>query len=254
MDETTNKATYPQFNQPGKQNKKSSKVKKVLITLLVILLIIGGPLAVYVWQQNKVNDKEKQISSLSYKIKMYDEFSKKPNQACLGLTVANKNGLEYGSETITANRELLFDDSNKQIAEFNCTIGINSKDLIGNNEVAEIDKNGYELGISVKYFENQSFAQNYAQDNLEPKRYWSWDGYKATKTYISFVNADRLYFDSYAVKENAVLRMSLQCKFKGNLSSAESEDKCLVAGVGDNIATRTVGELSETIESFSLKN
>lgn len=75
----------------------------------------------------------------------------------------------------------------------------------------------YSMGASVIYFRTQQEALRYAEQKLNPLRYWEVTteepGYNIpqTSSFVFVVSEPPMYFDSYTVKANAVLRVSLPC-------------------------------------------
>lgn len=76
----------------------------------------------------------------------------------------------------------------------------------------------YYSGATVSYFASNADAEKYAEQKVNPLRYWSVDergqqnGIPQT-SHFSFIvtDEDKPYFDAYTVKANAILRVSLPC-------------------------------------------
>ncbi len=76
----------------------------------------------------------------------------------------------------------------------------------------------YEMGASVSYFSTNEAAEKFAEEKLNPLRYWGVDedgqnkGIPQTSHFTFIVTDEKVpYFDAYTVKANAVLRVSLMC-------------------------------------------
>lgn len=75
----------------------------------------------------------------------------------------------------------------------------------------------YSMGASVIYFTTRDEANSYAEQKLNPLRFWGVDqagqeaGIPQSSLFTFVVTEPPMYFDAYTVKANAVLRVSLPC-------------------------------------------
>jgi hypothetical protein len=100
-------------------------------------------------------------------------------------------------------------------ANFVCKIGINTKAATKGLDVAQIDSDGYEMGAEVTYFKTQAEAEKYADQKINPMRYWGVvnpvGNISQTSPFTSKILGKPIYFDSYTVKGKALVRISLPC-------------------------------------------
>lgn len=76
----------------------------------------------------------------------------------------------------------------------------------------------YGFGATVSYFSSNEEALKFAEEKVNPLRYWGVDeegqknGIPQTSHFTFIVTDEKVpYFDAYTVKANAVLRVSLPC-------------------------------------------
>jgi hypothetical protein len=184
-----------------KKNPKSEKYFMPLAYSSVLLLAVILALLVGVLKQADV-------------ISKYELIEKIDNQACRYL---NGQPTVNGSFDLNATAKqndpkLVYECKNGQSAS--------ARNIQGKN-IGE-----YELGAKVMYFATNEEAEKYAEDNINPLRYWGVDeegqqnGIPQTSEFTFIVtDEDVPYFDAYTVKSNAVLRVSLPCR-----NSSQTED------------------------------
>ena len=75
------------------------------------------------------------------------------------------------------------------------------------------------MGASVSYFASTKEAYKFAEEKINPLRYWGIDeegqnnDNPQTSLFTFVVNDEKIpYFDAYTVKRNAVVRVSLPCE------------------------------------------
>lgn len=210
--------------------------------IFLVLILIAGIFGAYFLQQQKVDD-------LNTEIGRQKSFSEMANQACLGVRSVPENKA-ISITRLTAARNLSDDNTDGIVANFNCSIGQNSKDAVKGMEVAAVDSNGREMGAEVIYFNTSEQADKYHQANINPQRYWSVPNESLTsdipsfKYFTSYVFGNPLYFDAYAVKGNTILRVTLPC----DETSKETQDKCTGDSVGNGAAVETLRAFANSIE------
>lgn len=141
-------------------------------------------------------------------ISQYDLLSNLDNQACRYLAERGADAQVNGGFRLASN-------ANKEQAKltYYCFTGESTKSKIVHGK--QIEK--YPFGATVMYFSNNEAAEKYANEKLNPLRYWGEDGSNEVqdKNYTFLVTDEKEpYFDAYRVRANAVLRVSLPCKSK----------------------------------------
>jgi phosphate/sulfate permease len=159
----------------------------VLVTALVVALIVGL---------------NKQANTIS----KYELLSHLDNQACRYLA-------DRGSDSQVSGGFVLNTDAGKGDAKltYYCYRGEN----VSGRTIQGKPIGGYPLGATVSYFSSNKAAEAYANNKLNPLRYWSDDGTVSVqnKNYTFIVTDEsEPYFDAYRVRANAVVRVSLPCK------------------------------------------
>jgi hypothetical protein len=212
-------------NQTGSPNDiplKQVKSKPPFTTpFLGAFLLIAAALsgAVYYWQHSKVTSLNRQISK-------YEQLVSVPNQACIGLGVASGKGINIDLAELNGSQFLYNNDSDGRTAVYACKIGINTKAATKGLDVAQVDRNGYEMGAEVTYFKTQTEAEKYADKKVNPLRYWSVlhpvGNISQETPFTSIIFGKPVYFDSYTVKGVALVRISLPC---GSVADSGSTSK-----------------------------
>lgn len=239
-------------DQPDPQNDTpaaSTKGNKVSVTVLSIALVLAAALVagIYYWQQDRA-------SSLRQQVNKYEQLLAMPNQACVGVSKASDNDVVLRSVELSATSQLYENDPDSKVAAFRCTIGQNTKDLVKGQDVAEVDSKGYELGAEVIYFDTAAAAKKYANDKVNPLRFWGLDqqgqqeGIPQTSKFTSNIYGSTLYFDSYTVKDKALLRVSLPCEFSAQFTDVER--KCTGQEADTSIAYYTIKSFSDSVEQL----
>jgi len=190
-----------------KAKRKTSKVIKNADTNLRLNPMVGyfavlAALAMFVFGVVFYSSFTQQQATIS----KYQFLEKIDNQACRYLDgQGGVNGSFRFREDAAANTPLLV---------YKCYTGgqTQAKEIQG----IYIDK--YYMGATVTYFATNKEALKYAEEKLNPLRYWgvNEEGQKAgipqTSKFTFIVTDESVpYFDAYTVKGNAVLRVSLPC-------------------------------------------
>lgn len=178
------------------------------------------------------------INNLSNKIDIYRSYSSAPNPACYGIAAS-----PYLLDDIRA--YFSYDtDENKLI--YTCSTGVNKSSKV----IHGLTVPGYELGATAIYFESAEGAQYFADSTLQTWRYWSEDNDNEQPEIHSnrwtFIVTDEpeAYFDSYAVRENIVIRLSLWC----------SDNDAVTGGTACyEQAENAIEAFAERLPVFSLK-
>jgi len=177
-----------------KSNRKVFSDYSDLTIFVVVLLIVT--LGVVVWL----------FADLTEQISRHKALENQSNQACIGVSIASNSGLEIDTNTLVATSTLIEGSDLGVTANQRCVVGGSTEnESIQGKKIAS-----YNFGAEVIYFDTNEAAENYANTKLNPLRYWSPD---ATNTNYTFVvtHTENDYFDSYSVKDNAVMRISLPC-------------------------------------------
>lgn len=175
-------------------NKKQKDRQFIAFCILTaVLLLTCGFLFMQLNKQLEVTSK-------------YDLLEKIDNQACRYL---DQQAEVNGSFDLTEDSP-----SDQPRLTYTCTTGqtVDSRQIQGKLVPA------YYFGAKVSYFASNEAAEKYAEQNLKPLRNWGDDklgleqGLLQNPGYNFVVNDEDIpYFDSYTVKANAVLRVSLPC-------------------------------------------
>jgi hypothetical protein len=149
-------------------------------------------------------------TSLLYKqaelIGKYELLEKIDNQACRYLDgqVAVNGGFDLEASAPKDRPKLVY----------KCTTG----EMTGAKVIHGKPIDAYEFGASVQYFSSNEAAIKYAEEKVNPLRYWGVDeegqknGIPQTSRFTFIVTDEKVpYFDAYTVKATAVLRVSLPC-------------------------------------------
>lgn len=141
-------------------------------------------------------------------ISKYELLGHLDNQACRYLADRGADSQVSGGFALNTDS-----DENEAKLTYYCYTGKNVKGKTIHGK--QID--GYSLGATVRYFSSNEAAEKYANEMLNPLRYWSEDGSDEIqdKNYTFLVTDEKEpYFDAYRVRANAVVRVSLLCKSK----------------------------------------
>ncbi len=181
----------------AKKNKSGLSIKKQytlpLGVVIIVLFTMLGSLVVLFTRQTETIGK-------------YELLEKIDNQACRYLDK------QKGVHGIFK----LYDDApkNKPKLVYKCTTG----ELTKAKEIHGKSIDAYQLGASVSYFSTNEEAIKFAEEKLNPLRFWGVDaegqrnGIPQTSRFTFMVTDEQTpYFDAYTVKANAVLRVSLPC-------------------------------------------
>jgi hypothetical protein len=153
-----------------------------------------------------------------------------PNQACRGVSEALKLGFTLDEPNIEATSSVFTGRSRyKQVAQYKCNTGTfvtgSEKHPDGSKS-----KRGYSLGADVIYFRDNAAAYSYAEDIVNPTRYWGVDteGQKNNIPQTSLFTfletaVEEPYFDSYTVRDNRVFSLKMSC----DVTKAELSDDTL---------------------------
>ncbi len=200
------------------------------LTIFVVVLLIVT-LGVVVWL----------FTNLTNEISRHKTLENQSNQACLGISIASNSGVGIDTDTLYATSTLLEKSTVQATANQRCIVGGQSTE----NETPHGKKiASYSFGSEVIYFETSEAAENYAETKLNPLRYWSPD---ATNTNYTFIvqSSGIIYFDSYSVKDNVVMRISLPCNESDN-SENESTKECALQ------ADRTISIFNKKLSPLNL--
>lgn len=161
--------------------------------VIAFLLIISGVLSWGLYKQTDVVSK-------------YELLELIDNQACRYL---DKQPAVNGSFNLTADTPT---GSPKLI--YTCLTG----ESVEGGDIQGKYIDGYELGASVTYFSTNQEAEKYAEEKINPLRYWGVDEVgqqnnipQTSKFTFIVTDGKTPYFDAYTVKATAVLRISLPC-------------------------------------------
>jgi hypothetical protein len=175
-----------------KQTLHFSPVYLLIVALLALCIALGAALA----QQTDTIGK-------------YELLEKIDNQACRYLAYQSQSGGINGSFDLNLSAR-----DNEPLLVYKCTNGQVTTD----REIHGKGIGEYELGAIVMYFATNEAAERYAEENINPLRYWGVDeegqqnGIPQTSAFTFIVTDEPVpYFDAYTVKANAVLRVSLPC-------------------------------------------
>ena len=180
-------------NKKNKKLRNNSRQSLPLGVLTLVLFILLATLSIAFIKQQQI-------------IGRYELLEKIDNQACRYLDNQPAVNGSFNLNTYT--------DQGEPQVTYTCLTGETTepKEIHGKF----IDK--YNLGASVSYFSSNEEALKFAEENLNPLRYWGVDqegqknGIPQTSLFTFIVNdAKSPYFDAYTVKANAVLRVSLPC-------------------------------------------
>ncbi len=184
----------------------------VLTTFTILIMSIVAAIALYV-QQNRIND-------LKDKMTLVSSVS---NQACLGLGDSKWQTNYLNSFTLDAKQTFVENSSGSPRLVTVCKIGGNTKAVTVGANVAQVDKDGLDFGAQVIYFKTAKAASQYGDKVINPQRYWTVPNGSLTADlpmwhyFYSYVFDGHFpYFDAYAVKGNAVMRVTLPCGDKRN--------------------------------------
>lgn len=218
---------------------------KLFGCLFLVAVLAVAVAVVYIPRQNQIN-------TLTAKTNRQDRLMSMSNQACMGLT-ASKTTPPPSITNLVATQTVQ-DGAYGTVATFSCTIGQNTKPAVAGKEVAEVDKKGIEMGATVMYFESTGQADKYHQQVINPLRYWGvpngdlTDNVPSFKYFVSYVFGNPVYFDAYAIKGNAIVRITLPCGSTD--TDAAKVDTCIGASVGSGFAIAKLKAFVESIAPF----
>jgi len=136
----------------------------------------------------------------------YELLEKIDNQACryLDRQIGVNGGFNLSPDAPAGKPKLIYHCHTGEITT--------AKEIHGK----QID--AYPFGAEVLYFSTHEEAVKYAEENINPLRFWGVDeegqknGIPQTSKFTFIVSDERIpYFDAYTVKATAVLRVSLPC-------------------------------------------
>lgn len=191
-----------------KRNRKLFSKYSDLEIFVIVLLVVT--LIVVTWL----------FANMSSEISRYRSLGNQSNQACLGVSAATASGFNVDTKTLYVTSELKDGSSDNPTANQKCIIAGTTQDEVIQGKSIK----SYSFGADVTYFKNNQEAQDYANNSINPLRYWSPD---ISNTYYTFLvtHRDEVYFDAYSVKDNAVMRISLPCnddeKSNKNISACQ---------------------------------
>lgn len=174
-------------------NRKTKPSSLAYGALLLLLVMVAGALLSGLIKQGEV-------------ISTYELLEKIDNQACRYLD--RQTGVNGGFDLN------LNSPPNKPKITYKCLTGetVAAKEIHGKF----IDE--YELGARVSYFSSNHEAEKFAEEQLNPLRFWGVDeegqrnNIPQTSRFTFIIGDEKIpYFDAYTVKANAVLRVSLPC-------------------------------------------
>lgn len=209
------------------RNRKLFNKYSDLEIFVIVLLVVT--LGVVTWL----------FANMSNEISRYSSLGNQSNQACLGISVATASGFKVGTTTLYATSELKDGSSDDPSANQKCIVAGNTQD----EKIHGKSIKSYNFGADVTYFVDSVAAKNYADTNINPLRYWSPD---PSYTYYTFLvtHRDKMYFDAYSVKDNAVMRISLPCN--QDEKSDKNMDSCLLQ------AERTIAVFHKKLSPLAL--
>lgn len=209
-----------------RNRKLFSKYSDLEIFVVVLLVVTLG---VVTWL----------FATMSNEITRYSSLANQSNQACLGISIATASGFNVDTTTLYATSELKDGSTDDPTANQKCIVGGNTQD----ENIQGKTIKSYNFGADVTYFKDSTTAEEYAKSTINPLRFWSPD---PSLNYYTFLVAhrDKMYFDSYSVKDNAVLRVSLPCGENGK--SSQDIDSCLLK------AERTIAVFNKKLNPLAL--
>lgn len=168
-------------------------------------------------------------------LQTYKSLAMYPNQACVGVGIAIKDGLQLNHYDFEA-RSLAGSDKSTVaaglIGQHKCTIGTVITDEIHNPDGSG-SGGGYQLSSDILYFKSANNAYAFADKVENPRRSWSVDeaGVKrnipqtSLFTYI-VTNVKEPYFEAYTVRDKSVLSISLPCNLPVEQDLNAVYDQC----------------------------
>lgn len=209
-----------------RNRKLFSKYSDLEIFVIVLLVVTLG---VVTWL----------FANMSDEITRYSSLSNQSNQACLGISVASNSGFKINTDTLYATSELKDGSTDDPTVNQKCIVGGSTQD----ENIQGKPIKSYNFGADVTYFTDSVAAKKYADSKVNPLRYWSPD---SSYTYYTFLvtHRDQLYFDAYAVKDNAIMRVSLPCN--NNEKTNANANNCILQ------AERTIAVFHKKLSPLAL--
>ncbi|HUP26374.1 MAG TPA: hypothetical protein VM124_01865 [Candidatus Limnocylindrales bacterium] len=181
------------------------------------------------------------------KLQKYERLSTSSNQACIGIGIALKHGIELKHFDFDARG--LVDPGQGKVAQYKCSVGtVVTKEW--HNPDGSGGSEGYELGSDVLYFSNPESAYRFAEKVENPLHSWGIDqegqakGIPQTSLFTYLVtDAAEPYFEAYTVRDNAVMHISLPCPMPKNISNPDE-----IFGNCQATAEKVLREFAETVQ------
>jgi hypothetical protein len=181
----------------------------------------------------------------------FGKLASYPNQACVGIGVALRNGvpLKHYSFDAHSNVSPIFErHSDGFLGRHTCTIDMSVVKQTKNKN-GTVTTQGYQLGATVQYFNSSAAALNFARDKANPARSWSVDEAGVKKnipqtslfTFIA-TTVPEPYFDSYTVRDAALVRLTMPCAMPASLSKDQNFDNC------NKTAQKTLQDFAEVVQ------
>ncbi len=196
---------------PTKKKKQQTDKTSLLLAIVASLaLVIIGVMAVML---------NKQANTLG----MYELIENIDNQACRYLD---------NQPAVNGRFDLTMDaPAGEPRLVYECYTGeLNKSRDIHGKSIGQ-----YEKGASVAYFATNQEALTFAEQQLNPLRYWGVDeaGQQAnipqTSKFTFIVTDEKVpYFDAYTVKANAVLRISLPCDNTEDIKACQTQAEAML--------------------------
>jgi hypothetical protein len=190
---------------------------------------------------------------LSDHIKKFGKLAAYPNQACVGVGTALKNGIRLKHYTFDAHSNIgpLVNTHSAPagfVGQHSCSIGTVVTKITKNKDGTSTSS-GYELGAVVQYFKNADIAKKYAATTVNHTHSWSVDeaGVKQNipqTSLFTFIvtNTVEPYFDSYTVRGSTVILQSLPCPMSSQLTNDQNFDVC------NKVAQKVLKEYADTVQ------
>lgn len=201
--------------------------------LLVTVLVVAGFL----------------VLNYQGKLERTEKLATYPNQACVGLGTALKNGLDLKHYDLKAT-SLTGHPMEGAVGQHKCIAGrvITERHYNPDGSGAE---SGYELSSDVVYFESPQAAYAHADTIQNKSRSWSVDeagsrsGIKQDRSLFTYLVTDvkEPYFESYTVRDNALVLLSLPCPMSIKDDPNEAFTEC------QSVAEKVLREYADKVQS-----
>jgi hypothetical protein len=243
------------FFKNGKTDKKKQEKLFVIVSavagLALALLLVTGYFA-FTAKQKEINKLVGENFRLDVLVNHMD------NQACRGLDAAIPKLSELNFGGLRASQQMLPADTDGKFLTYRCSIGLNTKQAVAGKDVAEVDSQGYEMGAEVSYFTSAEKAEAFASSRLNPQRYWTVPNDALNEQvgmwhyFTSYIlSASPVYFDSYAVRGNAVVRLSLPCASDKATADTPEVQKCLGPSADEGVAIESLDSFTTEIAEIN---